>query len=441
MGCVREQKFVFSCLALIAAGLLFFSPSWVHAAEAFSFDVEELEKKNFEWGGYAELKWEHMHLNGGAAFEILTPSKPSGSTLDRLSGTLQIDGSYLSGITSLNWALQASGQQDNLDGYDQADIFEAYASLKPTPQLTASLGKKSYKWGKGYAWNPAGFLNRPKDPDDPEEALEGYTTVELDLVKSFAGKLQTAALTTVILPVWNEINEDFGKVNNINLAVKLYLLYKDTDIDLIYYTGNSRSSRYGLDFAKNLAANFEIHGELAYLPNQEISVLQEDGSTQLQERSALSGLMGLRYLSENNITSIIEYYHNDSGYSTGEMDRFYRLVVEGENQLSSSGSDLLLSQARDLSRRGYARPQSGRNYLYGRFTQQEPFDILYVTPGLITIYNLDDHSFSISPEILYTGFTNWELRLRCTFREGSSFTEYNEKLAHSKLELRLRCFF
>ncbi|ACN16980.1 hypothetical protein HRM2_39220 [Desulforapulum autotrophicum HRM2] len=441
MSCGREQKSVFSCLALIAAGLLFFSPSPVHAAEEFSFDVDELEKKNFEWGGYAELKWEHMYLNEGSAFEILNPSKPSGSTLDRLSGTLQIDGSYLGGITSLNWTLKASGQQDNLDWYDQADIFEAYVGLKPTPRLAASLGKKSYKWGKGYAWNPAGFLNRPKDPDDPEEALEGYTTVELDLVKSFAGKLQTAALTTVILPVWNEINEEFGEINNVNLAVKLYLLYKDTDIDLIYYTGNSRSSRYGLDFAKNLAANFEIHGELAYLPNQETFVLQKDGSTLLRERSALSGLIGLRYLSENNITSIIEYYHNDSGYSTGEMDRFYQLVVEGENQLYSSGSDLLLDQARDVSRKGYGRPQSGRNYLYGRFTQQEPFDILYFTPGLITIYNLDDLSFSISPEILYTGFTNWEMRLRCTFREGSSFTEYDEKLTHSKLELRLRYFF
>lgn len=441
MSCARRQKSAFTCLAGIAAGLLFFSPSPVHAAEEFNFDVAELEKKNLEWGGYIELKWEHMHPNQGSAFEILNPSKPSGSTLDRLSGTLQINGSYLSDITSLNWTLQVGGQQDNLDWYDRADIFETYVGLKPTPHLTASLGKKSYKWGKGYAWNPVGFLNRPKDPDDPEETLEGYTTVELDLVKSFAGKLQTAALTTVILPIWSEINEDFSEINNVNLAVKLYLLYKDTDIDLIYNTGNSRSSRYGLDFAKNLAANFEIHGELAYLPNQKTTVLQEDGSSLLRERSAISGLVGLRYLSENDITSIIEYYHNDSGYSTGEMDRFYQLVAEGENQLYSSASDLLLDQAREVSRKGYGSPQPGRNYLYGRFTQQEPFDILYFTPGLITIYNLDDHSFSISPEIVYTGFTNWEMRLRCSFREGSSFTEYGEKFAHSKLELRLRYFF
>ena len=441
MSCAKGQTLAFFCLAWVAAGLLFVFPSPVQAGEEYSFKVEEFEKKSFEWGGYAELKWDHMNLNQGSAFEILNLAGKSRSTLDRLSGTLQIDGSYLNGITSLNWTLQASGQQDDLDWYDRADIFEAYASLKPSPQVTASLGKKSYKWGKGYAWNPVGFLNRPKDLNDPEEALEGYITFELDLVKSFAGELQTVALTTAILPVWDEINEDFGQINNVNLAVKLYLLYKDTDIDLICYTGNSRSSRYGFDFAKNLATNFEIHGELSYIPNQKTTVLQEDGSTMLREKAVLSGLFGLRYLSENDITSIIEYYHNDSGYSTGEMDRFYQLIVEGENQFFSSGTDLLLHKAREISKKGYGKPQSGRNYLYGRFTQKEPFDILYFTPGLITIYNLDDHSFSISPEIVYTGFTNWEARLRCTFLEGSSFTEYGEKLIRNKLEMRLRYFF
>ncbi|MBU0943492.1 MAG: hypothetical protein KKE53_03470 [Proteobacteria bacterium] len=119
------------------------------------------------------------------------------------------------------------------------------------------------------------------------------------------------------------------------------------------------------------------------------------------------------------------------------MDRFYQLVVEGENQLYSSGSDLLLDQAREVSRKGYGRPQPGRNYLHGRFTRQEPFDILYFTPA----DNHHDHSFSISPEIVYTGFTNWEMCLRCTFREGTSFTEYDERLIRSKLELRLRFFF
>ena len=90
---------------------------------------------------------------------------------------------------------------------------------------------------------------------------------------------------------------------------------------------------------------------------------------------------------------------------------------------------------------GYANPQAGLNYLYFKINQKDPFDILYFTPGLIAILNLDDQSYSISPEMLYTGFTNWELRIRFTFLNGGNFTEFEEKQNENKLELRVRYHF
>ena len=435
-----SRTFFKTYLLSFSAGLVLFS-SPCFAQDEFSFDMSEFEKKNLEWGGYAELKWEHMDINQGSAFSILNLIGEPRSMLDRFTGTLQIDGSYSYGKTTFNWILQAAGQQDNLGWYDNADVFEAYASLKPTPLVTASIGKKSYKWGKGYAWNPVGFLNRPKDPNNPEEALEGYISGELDLIKSFDGSLQTIALTAVALPVWEDVNEDFGEVNNVNLAAKLYFLYRDTDIDLVMYTGNSRSRRYGIDFSKNLAPNFEIHGELAYAPNQKSLVLESDGSVGLAEKSATSALIGIRYLSENDITSIVEYYHNDAGYTETEMDRFYQLIDDGEIQFLTSGLDTLLDKAREINLKGYGKPQPGRNYLYGKFTQKEPFEILYLTPGITTIFNLDDESYSLSPELAYTGFTNWELRTRFTYLQGPSNTEYEEKMNSNKLEVRVRYFF
>ena len=65
--------------------------------------------------------------------------------------------------------------------------------------------------------------------------------------------------------------------------------------------------------------------------------------------------------------------------------------------------------------------------LYLKINQKEPFDILYFTPGFISILNLDDRSYSISPEMQYTGFTNWELRLRLTFLQGGNHSEFGEK--------------
>ncbi len=406
-----------------------------------TFEFDELEKKPLQWGGYAELKWEHLDINQGSAFSRLNLSDFSLSALDRFSGSLQIDGRYDKGITSLNWLLKAAAQQDDLGWADMADVYEAYVSIKPTQLLMGRLGKKAYKWGKGYAWNPVGFINRSKDPNNPEEALEGYITGEIEFLKSFTGSLRTAALTTVILPVWDEVNEEFGEINNVNLSTKLYLLYYDTDIDLVYYSGNSRSTRYGLDFSRNLASNFEIHGELAYVPDHKRLRLLADNTVLVEEVSAISWLLGARYLSENDLTSIIEYYHNGAGYSEDEMERFFQLVAEGESQFLASRDEFLLSKARDLSMRGYGRPQPGRNYLYTKFSQKEPYDILYLSSGLTAIVNLDDRSYSISPEVVYTGITNLEMRLRFSCLNGGTASEYGEKLHSSKLEFRFRYFF
>jgi len=436
-----SSRFIFlSFLGKIVLLSAFFS-GICQAEEQFSFDLEEFEKKPLEWGGYAELKWDHTKINNNSVFSQLNLADNSDSTLDQYSGTLQFDGSYTVNNSTFNWLLQASGSQDDIGWYDTADVFEAYASLKPTPVVTISLGKKSYKWGKGYAWNPVGFLNRPKDPNNPEESLEGFITAEADLVKSYTGDLQTVALTAVALPVGEYFNEDFGEYHNVDLAAKLYLLYRDTDIDFLFLSGNSRSERYGFDFSKNLATNFEIHGELAYVPDQKQITIQNDGSLLSKEVSAFSSLLGIRYLTENDITSIIEYYHNGGGYSEEELEGFYQLISDGNTRFNETGLDDQLNTARQLSLQGYSRPQPGQDYLYARITKKDPFDILYLTPGITAIYNLGDESISLSPEIAYTGVTNWEFRLRFTYLDGKSFTEFGEKLNSNKVELRIRFFF
>ena len=450
LSCERSEKILLECgdfllkqpprrFLIFNLLVLLITAVPVGAGEEFSFEPDEFEKKNLQWGGYVELKWEHLDVNQGSAFTLLNLSKRL-PTLDRYTGSLQFDGRYDKGISSLNWLLKAAAQQDNMGWYDMTDIYAAYVTIKPTPLFTGSIGKKSYKWGKGYAWNPAGFINRSKDPNDPEEDLEGFITIEADLIKSFTESLQTVALTAVVLPVWENVNDDFGETNNINIAAKLYLLYRNTDIDFILYTGNSRSNRYGLDFSKNLATNFEIHGEIAYTPNHKKITLQDDNSLLTGTNSAFSYLLGLRYLSKTDITSIIEFYHNGMGYSKDEMESFYQLIADCKNTQSALQTTLL-GRARDLSLGAYGRPQSGRNYIYTKFTQKEPFDILYFTPSLTAIVNINDHSYTISPEIIYTGVTNLECRLRFSVLNGGDKSEYGEKLQSNKLEVRLRYFY
>ena len=437
------RKIISSHIYLLAGILWFFHMcfSSLCLAEDYSFDLEEFEKKTFDWGGYVELKWDHLDLKQDGAFYRLNFYRQPRARLDRLSSILQLDGSFDKDTVAFNWRLQATARQDEIAWDDNVDLFEAYASFKPTVLATIDLGKKVFKWGKGYAWNPVGFIDRPKDPNNPEEALEGFVGVGLDLIKSYGGSLQTIALTTVALPVWQGVNEDFGESDNVNLAVKLYLLYRDTDIDLVWFGGNSRSTRYGVDFSTNLAVNLEIHGEVAHVPAQKSKVLSPSGVLAIREEADTSYLLGLRYLTARDLTAIIEFYHNDDGYSEAEMDRFFQLVADADNQYLATGNETLYQQAQLISQSGYGQPQAGRNYLYARITQKEPFAILYLTPGVTAIVNLDDNSYSVSPEAVYNGFENWELRLRGSVINGGYFTENGEKQNSGKLEFRVRYFF
>ncbi len=132
------------------------------------------------------------------------------------------------------------------------------------------------------------FIDRPKDPDDPEVGMEGFFALSADYTKSFDGPLKTLSFTPVLLPVYDHVNAEFGKKDYLNLAGKLYLLLYDTDIDLIFLTGGSRTTRYGADFSRNIGTNWEVHGEVAYIKDVQASLIDPTGKVSAVESDATS---------------------------------------------------------------------------------------------------------------------------------------------------------
>lgn len=55
--------------------------------------------------------------------------------------------------------------------------------------------------------------------------------------------------------------------------------------------------------------------------------------------------------------------------------------------------------------------------------------------------NTEDKSWSVTPELLYTGITNLELRLRTGFISGSRNEEFGEKQNDYRVELRVGYYF
>ncbi len=428
------RRLWFVCWVLLAA-----MPA--RGAETYSFDATEFQKKPYELNGYVEFRYDRFRLNNsGAQYQLNNYLAPR-VNLERTTALFKPSGKMRSGDFTLNARAHVEFQHDTVDSARTGRFDELYASYKPQPGFTLDAGKTALKWGKGYAWNPVGFVERLKDPNDPELAREGFTALSADFIRNFDGLLQTVAFTPVLLPARSHLNGDFGQPGHNNVAAKLYLLYRDTDIDFMFLSKGSRTRRVGVDFSRNVTSNLEVHGEWARVEDVQRRVTDAAGNVTASVANAHSYLLGVRYLTEREATLIAEYYRNGGGYGDSELRGFYQLADSAYRQFLATGVTAPLQRTQNLSQSGYGRPNAGRNYFYLRASQKEPFDILYFTPSVTLIANLNDRSVSVAPEMLYTGITNVELRLRTFFLSGSNYTEFGEKQNRRRLELMVRLYF
>lgn len=409
-----------------------------HAAEEFSFDASEFEKKPYELFGYAELLYEHLELDGNSATHILNfLNQTDRSTIDRTMGALELSGKYVKNRFGVEATLDSQYRSDYLGDAEKTVLYEGFGRYQPNSRFTAEAGKRVLRWGKGYAWNPIGFVERPKDPNDPDLSREGFVLATLDFIKSYTSDLQTVAVTPVLLPVTEDINQDYGETDKYNVAAKVYFLYKNTDIDVAVLGEGSRSGRIGVDASRNITTNFEIHGEWAHLRETQKRIIGSNGESAIETSAADQLLLGLRYLSQTETTYILEYYYNSAGYSETQLKDFYQNIRTAYEQ----GDLPLLSTYLRAGAAQYLQRNPGKHYLYLRVSNKEPFDILYFTPAITLIANLEDQSYSLTPELLYTGINNLELRLKAFILNGDAFTELGEKPNNNKLEIRARYYF
>jgi hypothetical protein len=435
-------------LALVLGLTLFFAdPS--SPQEKVQIDLADIEKeieqaagKSYHLGGFGEFQPSLFGIDRDSAFSrVRFYRDKQGALFDQYGFRLRLEGSYRKDIFSVFFKSDTSVRNEFQGWNEESKLFEAYVAVKPSANLVFEAGKKVMKWGKGYAWNPVSFIDQPKNPEDPEEALEGTTVTTADYIQSFDGPLKTLTLTTALIPVYKYINVKFGEPRRVNFASKLYLLAYDTDLDFMIFTGSSRTTRYGFDFSRNLTTNFELHGELAVINNLKSMVIDDRGQGSARTTDAVSYLLGLRYLSEQETTYIFEYYRNGTGFSPRQLSDFFVFAHNSYKNFLSSGNDNGLLHAAQLADGPYGRANPGRDYFYLRISQKEPFDILYFTPALTSILNARDGSAAIIPELSYNPMTNLELRLRAPTFIGRSRTEYGEKQNDYRVEFRIRYHF
>jgi hypothetical protein len=421
-------------------------PAPGRAQDDYEIDFSALERsvetKPYSIGGFVELSPMLAARDREAAAYRLRALYPNDAKYyRRYDAALRLEGLYRAGIASFHGRAEGQARHEDSGWERSAVLMEAYLSLRPAPGLSIDAGKKSIKWGVGYAWNPIGFVQRPKDVEDPEEALVGYTVLAADWIRSFDGPLATLAVTPVILPAADNLNDDFGAGGRVNAAAKIYALIWNTDVDLAVFVGKSRSARFGMDVARNLRSNLAIHGEISLTTDAEVPSFDEAGALSVEKSNAVAALAGVRWLTSSEITFIAEYYHDGGGIRADDLERYYMLVDCAYDAFVESGECAPLVEARRIAGTVLGRPHPGRDYVYLRASWKEPFDILYFVPAAVSIVNLADGSASFMPELSYSPVTNLDVRVQGVITTGGDNTDFGERLNEWRIELRGRYFF
>ncbi len=408
-------------------------------AQEYSFDMGEFEKKPYEYSAILSFNPVFSFLNTESRLYALKymDSDPE-DFLHETHLSLEARGSY----EIQKFKFVAAGKYDGMyssenDWDDDFSLFELYAQYSPNTNFTAWLGKKTVKWGKGYIWNPVSFVGKQKDVNDVDASLEGYTLLLGEFVKSFNSTFKTLSISPVIIPVTEDLNDDFSEMTSFNFALNTSMLIADTDVGLYLFMDDRDHHKIGADFARNLLTNWEIHAEWAVENAYDRWVLDENYELRKTSESARNYLLGTRYLAPSNTTVIFEYLHNDKGYSESEMITFYEAidsVLAGEHP---ERLPTLKSFQKDQLTRQFIM----KDYLYLKVSHPEPFDILYFSPSVYTIYNLNDGSYRVGMELNYSRFKNLELILRQNYFPPDQKTEFGEKMAEYKVEFFVRKYF
>ena len=415
--------------------------SAVLAQEEYTFDLSKIGKKAFQFGGYLEFRPVLIGLDRESQFyKLKFYSHEVGKTISEFNFNALLDASFEKGIFKAKLRTNTQITKTFSGWSHNTSLYEAFLSIKPSHSFNLDIGKRRLKWGKGYAWNPVAFFDRTKNPNDPELALEGFVVISMEYIKSFQGKLRTITITPVLMPVYDNINSEFGEQNRLNFGGKVYLLLYDTDIDIMFLSGGSVPTSFGIDFSRNITSNIEIHGEWAHIPEYKKKFFDGNGDLDENKYSSTSFLLGVRLLTAANTTFFLEYYKNGMGFSEAEMEDYYSLIEKASQNFLLSGDESLLKSlaSADLTYRSFAPMQ---DYFYLRISQKEPWNILYFFPSITSILNLRDKSCSLAAELLYNPVTNVELRAKMTFLLGKRGSEFGEKQNNFRLEFRGRYYF
>jgi hypothetical protein len=318
-----------------------------------------------------------------------------------------------------------------------ARLYECYLKYSPVTAFSVETGKELFKWGKGYSFNPVAFAARPKDLNDLDATLEGYWAAAIEFIGSCDEPLSTIALTGVVVPAYRRLNEGYLSDRNVAGMVQAYFLLLNTDTDAYLYGDSKTTYKAGGDMSRNIIPEWEVHAECVW-PSDKVIVSYDTGMTITSRiQPVWETVVGTRYLAPINTTFIVEYLHTGGGHVKREMDAYYNAIENARQSADPTDRRMVIKNGAQY----YGGQFTMTDYLYLKASYPDPFNIVYLTPAVYAIVNINDGSLMGGAEGTYTRFRRMGFTFRYVAFAGGARSEYGMKQAQHKIELRFRSVF
>lgn len=424
-------------MKLITALLLSLALAPAARGEDYSFDLPAREEtvKKLELSGNLDARYSLLFSRASSPlYKLQYYGRAPASMLSQYRADLYLNGDYRSGPTGFHAKTYA--QYYSEDSNDLS-LHELYGTLALGDSAVLAAGKRMYSWGKGYAFNPVGYVNPQKDPENPDLAQAGLMSFGYEYIKSFSGlPLANAAFNLVAVPSAETLNAQTAEARDTDLAARVSLLAWDTDIDFMGYASRVNPEKYGAAFSRNLGTSLEVHGEFSRFSNKPRYTVVA-GAAAAGRADGEDWLLGLRWLNKWNLTSTLEYYRNGAGLTKSEFGAYDDFLANA----AVSGSSVTAASALAVSRGYFGSSNLMRDYIYLKLSWPEPFNWVYFTPSAYIMLNAADGSWLAGLPLSYKPVTNFEFIAWPVFTGGGRGTEFGGRQALGKLDFWLRFYF
>lgn len=337
----------------------------------------------------------------------------------------------------------------------QFALREAWAVVSLTDRIDLTAGRKILSWGTGYAFNPSGFVNPPKDPRDPSDRLDlrqGAELIQFDYILSDHAVNVVYSAPRLFFTRQPVAGRD-------QLAVRYNTRWRRLDISAMALLHAARSRKFGAAASYVPGQRVELHAELvlqrAGMGSLERLQLPDRGSGQPPRLLSLlswlanpagealspdrplvlQALAGGTYTPAAGWLVVAEFYHDGLAWQRPENRAFYGRVAclaaaAATGTASGQSARLTLLQTAEqlpLANQGRHRLFFSCAKYGGHYSLQTIF-----------LANLTDGSFCWVPQASWQPGRHWSLDLRGNWQLGKRRSEFGSSINGSIFTLGLR---